>query len=424
MNRIRGVLSVRNGSSLAEKLREATGEGVRRKAVERTNAVETDASGEPFRETWLMPKRKLRGQLQIEQATGRAVVEQRSRMDIHERLGVRRPRAEEMSSDQDWTNVWPAARSFNASVVPLPIRMSYRRHPDKRAPFKKYVRRKTHLLHKFVFEFREIWNLSRSPTFCISRPLPLRSIVWPSKVFQFFYRNCSIVIAEFMTPYPPELLADPSLADKELPIKVTCSSYVHQGTNIRDMRSRVITMRVNVDALNLDSRAKEKLLRLAGRRYDEANNLLTIVTDRCHTRKQNLDYAYYLLTKIEKWEELKLRQDDVKISFSGSQGEKQLVDLLAKTINNPAFVSCCFLTIPNLFELQKTPLKDLGDKPTAEQILQHEKVKDFAETWYKYRNTPETEDVTREYGRKMRELLGLAKKSADTTQPQSSSSSS
>ena len=48
MNRIRGVLSVRNGSSLAEKLREATGEGVRRKAVERTNAVETDASVSGF----------------------------------------------------------------------------------------------------------------------------------------------------------------------------------------------------------------------------------------------------------------------------------------------------------------------------------------------------------------------------------------
>ena len=40
------------------------------------------------------------------------------------------------------------------------------------------------------------------------------------------------------------------------------------------------SLQVNVDALNLDSRAKEKLLRLAGRRYDEANNLLTIVTDR------------------------------------------------------------------------------------------------------------------------------------------------
>ena len=50
--------------------------------------------------------------------------------------------------------------------------------------------------------------------------------------------------------------------------------------------------------------------------------------------------------KIEKWEELKLRQDDVKVYFSGSQGEKQLVNLLAKTINNPAFVSCCFLTTP------------------------------------------------------------------------------
>ena len=62
--------------------------------------TDDDLQGEPFREAWLMPKRKLRGQLQIEQATGRAVVEQKSRMDIHERLAVRRPRAEEMSTDQ------------------------------------------------------------------------------------------------------------------------------------------------------------------------------------------------------------------------------------------------------------------------------------------------------------------------------------
>ena len=28
-----------------------------------------------------------------------------------------------MHVDQDWTNVWPAAASFKASAVPLPVRM-------------------------------------------------------------------------------------------------------------------------------------------------------------------------------------------------------------------------------------------------------------------------------------------------------------
>lgn len=41
-----------------------------------------------------------------------------------------------MKTDQDWPSVWPAAATFKSSVVPLPVRMSYRRHVDKRPPFK------------------------------------------------------------------------------------------------------------------------------------------------------------------------------------------------------------------------------------------------------------------------------------------------
>jgi hypothetical protein len=47
----------------------------------------------------------------------------------------RHPRAEDMSADQDWPNVWPAARSFRSSVVPLPVRMGSRPKLDRRAPF-------------------------------------------------------------------------------------------------------------------------------------------------------------------------------------------------------------------------------------------------------------------------------------------------
>lgn len=30
-----------------------------------------------------------------------------------------------MPTDQDWTDVWPTAASFKASVVPLPLRMGW-----------------------------------------------------------------------------------------------------------------------------------------------------------------------------------------------------------------------------------------------------------------------------------------------------------
>lgn len=44
-------------------------------------------------------------------------------------------------------------------------------------------------------------------------------------------------------------------------------------------------------------------MRLVKDRYDEKTDTLTIVTDRCPLRKQNYDYAQYLLTAcfFESW---------------------------------------------------------------------------------------------------------------------------
>lgn len=47
-----------------------------------------------------MPKRKLNAQLQLERATGRAEREKLSRVDINDRLAVRKPRAKEMDPSQ------------------------------------------------------------------------------------------------------------------------------------------------------------------------------------------------------------------------------------------------------------------------------------------------------------------------------------
>jgi len=60
---------------------------------------------------------------------------------------------------------------------------------------------------------------------------------------------------------------------------------------------------VKVGRLPLNAHAKDKLLRLVGDRYNPENDVLTIMTDRCPIRQQNLDYALYLLTALfhESW---------------------------------------------------------------------------------------------------------------------------
>ncbi|CAI5452404.1 unnamed protein product [Caenorhabditis angaria] len=350
MHRISSI-SLRQKSTLADKLRAAvTGSDKSKQAVLGSLTVKDDG-GEDFRELYTMPKRKLRGQLQLEQATGRAEVKQRSRMDINDRLAVRQPRSEEMNPDQEWSNVWPAARSFASSVVPLPVRMGTRPNVDKRAPFKKEGN----------------LELVKIPNFLHLTPAAIE-------------KHCN-AIKKFCTPFPPELLADSSLQQSELPITVQYNTYIHQGTNIRDIRSRVITMTIDVNSLKLSESSYNKLVRLAKDRYDEKSGLLTIITDRCHTRKQNLEYAYYLLTvlfhesnKLESWENLEERADNLKVNFETSQVRQKLVDLIETSPNS--------------------------------QITQ-EKIDEFGKMWKTYRNSEETVESTREYSRQIKSLLGI-----------------
>ena len=44
-----------------------------------------------------------------------------------------------------------------------------------------------------------------------------------------------------------------------------------------------------------DDKARQKMILLAGRRYDASSNMLTLVGDRCPTRKQNKDHLIYLI---------------------------------------------------------------------------------------------------------------------------------
>uniref|UniRef100_A0AC34FNH0 Ribosomal protein S24/S35 mitochondrial conserved domain-containing protein n=1 Tax=Panagrolaimus sp. ES5 TaxID=591445 RepID=A0AC34FNH0_9BILA len=310
---------IRCQSTLAERMKRAVGKGSYESEEDQRHRLEEqiDSQGEQFRELYVMPKRKLNAQIQLERMTGRAEQPKYSHPDIHDRLAVRRPRAEEMSPDQDWPTVWPAAATYRSSVVPLPIRMGSRKHPEKRAPFKR------------------VGNLEllKIPNFLHLTPEHIK-------------RHCEAI----------------------------------KRTSLRDPRARTNTIEVKLNSFGFNEHDKEKFRHLVGNRYNEEKDTVTIVTDRCYTRKQNRDYADFLLTalyfeskKLESWEEQKLRDDSIKVEFAGSKIEKRIIELVEKVAKSAA-AEDDDTKIPPAAEAIKN--NEGGEKA----ILQHPTVKEFAET--------------------------------------------
>uniref|UniRef100_A0A0N4UGQ1 MRP-S28 domain-containing protein n=1 Tax=Dracunculus medinensis TaxID=318479 RepID=A0A0N4UGQ1_DRAME len=270
----------------------------------------------------LVPKEKTRARKALEKLIGRLAPQERIRPDFEEILAVRNPRSKEMITDQDWPSIWPVAASFRSSVVPLPVRMGYRRKPEKRIPFKTI------------------------PNFLHLTPAAIE-------------RHCK-AIKKFCTQWPQEMSS--SLVDEYLPLIISYSDFIHQGNSIRDNRCRIITVMFKLNKLITNERAREKFIRLIGNRYDGQTDSITIVTDRCFTRKQNRSYAEYLITalfheslKVEPWEKLADRKDAIEVKFEGSAAEKHVIEII-------------------------------------HQITSKSK---------------ETEDSVREYGQEMRNLLGI-----------------
>ena len=57
-------------------------------------------------------------------------------------------------------------------------------------------------------------------------------------------------------------------------------------------------VQVKLSSLPLDEHAQDKLKRLVKERYNPSTGILTIVADRCPLKKQNIDYALYLLNVL------------------------------------------------------------------------------------------------------------------------------
>ncbi|KAK8734864.1 hypothetical protein OTU49_005699, partial [Cherax quadricarinatus] len=120
------------------------------------------------------------------------------------------PRYKRQKVDQDWGNVWPAARTFHPASVPLPVRQGYPASgqvtPDK-------------------------WGnaeLMKIPNFLHLTPPVIK-------------RQCE-ALKKFCTPWPSgiETAAE---QEKYFPVMVSKSTYLHSSPTLRDQKARIVTLR-------------------------------------------------------------------------------------------------------------------------------------------------------------------------------------
>ncbi|XP_023345696.1 28S ribosomal protein S35, mitochondrial [Eurytemora carolleeae] len=188
------------------------------------------------------------------------------------------PRHTEMKPDQDWGSVWPAPRTFHPAVVPLPLRQGVVQIKSQTVP-SKYAN----------------LELMKIPNFLHLTPPVVK-------------KHCA-AIKKFCTPWPVELNTEEQIQE-HFPIQVITSNYLNSNSSVRDKRSRIVVLRFKLSSLTLDKHSRDKFIRLVGERYDHESDEVTLTTDRCPYRGQNLEYSQYLLTalyyeswKVEPWEQ-------------------------------------------------------------------------------------------------------------------------
>ncbi|GBP50035.1 28S ribosomal protein S35, mitochondrial [Eumeta japonica] len=224
---------------------------------------------------------------------------QRQERKTMKRADVQPDRADRMAPDQNWGNVWPGPRSFHPSSVPLPIRQGYALKgaapPGKKANA----------------------ELMKIPNFLHLTPPVIKS-------------QCE-ALKQFCTEWP-KLLNSNEAIEKHYPVEIITSDYCHGSPSIRNPLARIVTLRVKLSSLELDKHARDKFLRLIEYRYDEETDLVTITADRCPMRKQNLDYANYLLTAcyheswaFEEWERDKTEEDMEYYDWDKNASKRSLV---------------------------------------------------------------------------------------------------
>ncbi|XP_051011566.1 28S ribosomal protein S35, mitochondrial [Acomys russatus] len=281
-----------------------------------------------------------------------------SRSEKRTRRKALPPRTEKMDADQDWPSVYPVAAPFKPSAVPLPVRMGY--------PVKKGVP----LAKEGNLELLKI------PNFLHLTPVAIK-------------RHCE-ALKDFCTEWPAALDSDEK-CERHFPVEIDTADYVSSGPSVRNPRARVVTLRVKLSSLNLDNHAKKKLIKLVGERYCQTTDVLTITTDRCPLRRQNCDYALYLLTvlyheswKTEEWEQNRAEDDMDEYVWEKSSSERNVLQTLLrmKAAENSA-------------------------PPSREELLGTKEVGDYQRSLVRLKNEGETEASLAQYKESVRRLLNL-----------------
>ena len=144
-------------------------------------------------------------------------------------------RSQKMVPGQRWGDVWPAARTFHPSVVPLPVRQGVTQQKAQVIPAK----------HVNT-------ELMKIPNFLHLTPPVITE-------------HCA-AISKFCTEWPQGLETEEDIAE-HFPVSVTTSDYLNSSSSIRDRRSKIVQLRINIKSLPLDQHARDKLIRLVGTRY-------------------------------------------------------------------------------------------------------------------------------------------------------------
>ena len=197
-----------------------------------------------------------------------------------------------MPVDQDWSSAWPTARVFHPASVPLPLHQGW--VEPKSVPPGKFINA----------------ELMKVPNFLHLTPPAIQRHCEALKSNQIVpsLNMCvkiHIIVIEFCTKWPEGLSTEEQI-ELHFPIRYTHYNHCHSSPSIRDDRSRVVQLQLKLDSLPLDEHSRDKLLRLVKDRYNPKTGLLTITADRCPLRKQNMDYAIYLLSVVvnESWVKL------------------------------------------------------------------------------------------------------------------------
>ncbi|SPP77094.1 28S ribosomal protein S35, mitochondrial [Drosophila guanche] len=223
------------------------------------------------------------------------------RRDIR-RDDVTPPRTTRMAVDQDWTAAWPGPRSFHPASVPLPLRQGFTER-GAAAPSK--------------FANAELMKI---PNFLHLTPPAIR-------------QQCE-AIKKFCTPWPKGLETEAKWKP-HFPVEVITTDYCQSLPTVRNPEARRVTVSLKLSDLKFDNHARDKFLRLVGERYNKETDVLTFVTDRCPLRKQNYDYALYLLTACyhesfvtEPWEATKSEADMELYLFERNQAKRSAEAIL------------------------------------------------------------------------------------------------